>query len=91
MVEKLCLSNIEKNPAAVPQDYWNPYAVLLEIYTSRKDYRKEMDLWTKLYALYPNDQSIKERIAQLQTTIDNAKAGTATTDSSAITQPNSKK
>jgi len=85
-VEQMCLEAIEKNPTAMPQDYWNPYGVLLKIYTDRKDYQKEIDIWTKISALYPNDQNVKERIAELQALI-NAQRNAPPKDSAALNVP----
>lgn len=85
-VEQMCLGMIEKNPTEIAQEYWNPYSVLLEIYERRQEYQKEIDIWGRLSAMYPNDQNIKQRIAQLQVMI-NAKQNAAKKDTVAPVLP----
>lgn len=82
----MCLSTIEKNPTEIAQEYWNPYSVLLEIYERRQEYQKEIDIWGRLSAMYPNDQNVKQRIAQLQVMI-NAKQNAAKKDTVAPVLP----
>lgn len=41
---------------------YNPYRILLEIYTNLKDYDKAIALLKELQAYYPNDPSLKSQI-----------------------------
>ncbi len=44
--------------------YWNPFRVLLEIYDVKNEHAKSLDLLKILQGYYPNDASLKTRIAQ---------------------------
>lgn len=79
-VEHKCLRAIERNPQDIASSYWNPYNILIEIYRSRRDYQKEMDIWTRIAAVYPDDPAIRERIAELRSQI-NAQRNAARKDS----------
>jgi hypothetical protein len=46
--------------------YYNPYRVLLDIYETRKDYRKSLGLLQELQSQFPNDTNLKNRIEQLK-------------------------
>jgi len=46
--------------------YYNPYRVLLDIYDTRHQYQKSIDLLEGLQAKYPNDANLKSRISQLK-------------------------
>jgi hypothetical protein len=48
-----------------PTQYDNPYRILIEIYDERKEYGKEKEILQRVQARYPNDQSLKNRISQL--------------------------
>ncbi len=65
IVEKDALAAIEKNPMDVRSGY-NPYRILLDLYDLREEYGKELDLLTRLQAMFPNDRSIQYRIGELQ-------------------------
>jgi hypothetical protein len=52
-----------------PTEYYNPYRVLIEIYGARKDYRREKDVLQRVQSSFPNDQSLKDRISQLDSLI----------------------
>jgi hypothetical protein len=52
-----------------PTEYYNPYRVLLEIYGVRKDYVKEKDILQRVQTRFPNDPSLKVRIAQMDSLI----------------------
>ena len=42
--------------------YYNPYRVLLDLYETRKEFRKERDLLANLNQLYPNTPELKKRL-----------------------------
>jgi hypothetical protein len=46
--------------------YYNPVRVLLDIYDTRKDYQKSIDVLRWLEQRYPNDPNIQQRITALQ-------------------------
>jgi hypothetical protein len=64
-IEPQCLSLIASGQVNM-NSYYNPYRVLLEIYETRKEYSKSLDLLKGLSALYPNDPGLKQRIAEVQ-------------------------
>ena len=66
VIEKDAKDAIERNPMDV-QSAYNPYSILLDIYNMQGDYQKQIDLLTKLQAIFPNEAGIRARIAQLQT------------------------
>jgi hypothetical protein len=45
--------------------YYNPYRVLLDIYETRKEYRKSLELLKSLQSQYPNDINLRQRIESL--------------------------
>ncbi|HTS00827.1 MAG TPA: hypothetical protein VML00_13790, partial [Bacteroidota bacterium] len=61
-VEAACEALIAQGKATV-NSYYNPYRVLLDLYETRKDYRKEHDLLTNLNQLYPNTPELIQRLA----------------------------
>ncbi len=77
IVERDARAAIEENPRDV-QGYYNPYIILLNLYGMEKDYQKSIDLLEKAQTIFPEEQSIAQRIAQLRAMM-NAKAvgGTA--------------
>jgi len=87
-VEQKCLVAIEKNPNDIASSYWNPYSVLLDVYRNTEQHQKEMDLWMKIAAAYPDDPAVKQRIAELQAQI-NAQKNSSQRDS--MKQMNSQK
>ena len=46
--------------------YYNPYRVLLDIYETRKEYRKSLELLQSLQGQYPNDMNLRQRIEGLR-------------------------
>jgi tetratricopeptide (TPR) repeat protein len=64
-VEKTCLDLIASGQIDL-QSYYNPYRVLLEVYESRKDYAKAIDILSRVEALYPNDPTIRARKQQYE-------------------------
>jgi hypothetical protein len=46
--------------------YYNPYRVLLDIYETRKEYRKSLELLQSLQGQFPNDTNLRNRIEQLK-------------------------
>ncbi len=64
-LEKECWKMINNNQANL-DSYYNPYRVLLEIYDGNKNYEKAIEVLNRIAVFYPNDPSIKQRIAELQ-------------------------
>jgi hypothetical protein len=64
-IEPQCQSLIASGQVNM-SSYYNPYRVLLEIYETRKEYSKSLDLLKGLSAMYPNDPGLKQRIADVQ-------------------------
>jgi hypothetical protein len=60
-VESACEQLIADGKANV-NSYYNPYRVLLDLYDSRKEFRKERDLLANLNQLYPNTPELKQRL-----------------------------
>lgn len=56
---------IKNNPANV-QSYYNPYRILLDIYETRGDYQKALDLLNRLSVMSPGDQSVKQKIESIK-------------------------
>ena len=65
-VEKVCTQLLASGQANL-NSYYNPYRVLLDIYETRKDYAKSLDLLKQLSAMYPNDPGLKQRITEVET------------------------
>ncbi len=70
VVEKDALAAIETDPTDVRSPY-NPYRILLDLYESKNEYRKEIDLLSKLEKMFPDEKSIQYRIRQLETLVKN--------------------
>ncbi len=64
-VEAVCKNLIELNQVNL-NSYYNPYRVLLDIYTIRKDYTSEVDLLKGLALQYPNDRGLMRRISETE-------------------------
>lgn len=60
-VEAECEKLIAEGKANV-NSYYNPYRVLLDMYDTRKEYRKERDLLATLNQTYPNTPELKKRL-----------------------------
>ena len=60
-VQTACEALIAQGRANV-NSYYNPYRVLLDLYDTRKDYRKEHDLLANLNQLYPNTPELMQRL-----------------------------
>ena len=65
IVERDALAAIERNPMDVRSAY-NPYRILLDIYDVNSEYQKEIDLLSRLQAMFPNETGIPLRIKELQ-------------------------
>jgi hypothetical protein len=63
-VESACEQLIADGKANV-NSYYNPYRVLLDLYDSRKEFRKERDLLANLNQLYPNTPELKKRLEDI--------------------------
>jgi hypothetical protein len=64
-VEKNALKAMEANPGDV-QSYYNPYRLLIDIYTTTKQYDKAIGIFKRLQAMYPSDRSLDSEIIKLQ-------------------------
>ena len=64
-VEPQCLDLINSGQANM-NSYYNPYRVLLDIYETKKEYNKSLDLLKTLSTMYPNDPGLKQRIGEVQ-------------------------
>ncbi|MCL5021522.1 MAG: hypothetical protein M1339_07690 [Bacteroidetes bacterium] len=65
IVEKGALKAIQRDPTDVRSAY-NPYSILLDLYSTENDYGKQISLLSKLLAMYPNEKAIEMRIEQLR-------------------------
>lgn len=65
-IEPQCLSLIASRQVNM-NSYYNPYRVLLDIYETKKEHAKALDLLKDLSTIYPNDPGLKQRIAEVQT------------------------
>jgi hypothetical protein len=63
-VQSECERLIAEGKANV-NSYYNPYRVLLDLYDTRKEYRKEHDLLATLNQTYPNTPELKNRLEQV--------------------------
>lgn len=68
-IEPICLQLIESNQFNL-NSYYNPFRVLLDIYETRKEKTKTLELLNKLTAHYPNDSGLKQRISNLQAEVN---------------------
>ena len=64
-VEPECVRAIERGEYNM-NSYYNPFRVLLEVYESRKEYQKAIDILRKLQVMYPGDPNIPQRINAMQ-------------------------
>jgi len=64
-VEKQALNALALNPTDV-KSFWNPYKLLLDIYESRGDNAKALDILYKLDRLMPNSPELKIKIDSLK-------------------------
>jgi hypothetical protein len=64
-VEPVCVGMIASGDVNL-NSYYNPYRVLLEIYDTQAKYDKSIALLNDLLRLYPNDQGLKQRIAEVE-------------------------
>jgi hypothetical protein len=76
-VEAQCWDLINRGQAN-PTLESNPYRALIEIYSERKDYQKEMDVLKRVQKQYPNDQGLRQRISELENLVQAQTAPTAT-------------
>ena len=70
IVEREALNDIKENPRDIRSPY-NPYAVLLDVYDMRHDYNSSLKLLEQLNTMFPNQKGILDRIAQLNSMIQN--------------------
>ncbi len=64
-IESRANDEIAKNPANV-QSYYNPYRILLDIYETKGDYQKALDLLNRLSAMSPGDASVKQKMESIK-------------------------
>jgi hypothetical protein len=67
-VESECERLVAEGKANV-NSYYNPYRVLLDMYDTRKEYRKEHDLLATLNQTYPNTPELKKRLDDVTRTM----------------------
>ncbi|MEK6572644.1 MAG: DUF2723 domain-containing protein [Bacteroidota bacterium] len=67
-LEVICWDKINSGEGD-PTEYYNPYRTLIEIYGERKEYAKELEVLQRVQGRYPNDQSLKNRISQLDSLV----------------------
>jgi len=67
-VESRAWLDLELNPEDV-QSYYNPYRLLIEIYETKQDYGKLLDLWQRLENIFPNDPTVKSNIDKYRSMI----------------------
>lgn len=61
IVETEALDVLKKNPGDI-QSFWNPYKLLIDIYESRGDYTKALDILYQLDRVSPNNPEVKQKI-----------------------------
>ncbi len=64
-VEKQALAEMQRNPNDV-STYWNPYKILTDVYESRGEYSKAIDILTRLDRIAPGSPEVKMKIQMLQ-------------------------
>ncbi len=67
-VEPKALAELKRNPNDV-QSYWNPYKILVDIYETRGDYQKAIEILQQLERMQPNSPELKAKIELLRTKI----------------------
>jgi hypothetical protein len=71
-VEQEALAAIQADPYDVRSQN-NPYAILLDLYDTRKEYGKSIGLLEKLQGIFPTDRGLAARIEELKE-LDSARA-----------------
>lgn len=69
-IEERAEEEIKKNPANV-QSYYNPYRILLDLYETKGEYQKALDLLGRLQAMSPGDVSVKQKIESIRLKMSN--------------------
>lgn len=69
-IEKRAEEEIAKNPSNV-QSYYNPYRILLDVYETKGDYQKALDLLNKLSAMSPGDASVRQKMESIKQKMSN--------------------
>jgi tetratricopeptide (TPR) repeat protein len=64
-IEEVATRMIEEDPTAVTQQY-NPYQMLIEIYSNLQEYDKAIKLLNDLLKYYPDNQSILNQIQYME-------------------------
>ena len=65
LVEKDALDAMKKNPNDI-QSYWNPYKLLIDIYETRGDNARALDVLYQLDRITPNNPEVKQKIDMLK-------------------------
>ncbi len=68
-LEKKALHELDVNPGDV-QSYYNPYRILIETYENLNEYRKSMEIWQRIGAIYPNDPNVKANVDKFKQLAD---------------------
>ena len=70
-VEQKAEEEMRDNPENY-QSYYNPYRVLLDVYESKGEYQKALDLLNRLAASGANDVSIRQKIESIKQKMNNS-------------------
>ncbi|MBS1552490.1 MAG: DUF2723 domain-containing protein [Bacteroidetes bacterium] len=63
-------SELKTNPENI-QSYYNPYRILLDLFETRKEYQRALDLLNTLQTMSPNDPNIKQKIESIKLKMSN--------------------
>ncbi|MBK6876575.1 MAG: tetratricopeptide repeat protein [Ignavibacteria bacterium] len=69
-IEMRAEEEISKNPSNV-QSYYNPYRILLDVYETKGEYQKALDLLNKLSVMSPGDASVKQKMESIRQKMSN--------------------
>jgi hypothetical protein len=70
-IEPICLQLIETNQFNL-NSYYNPFRILIDIYETRNEKAKTLNVLTMLTPYYPNDPGLKQKISKLQEEVNAA-------------------
>ncbi len=63
-------NELKTNPENI-QSYYNPYRILLDLFETRKEYQRALDLLNTLQTMSPNDPNIKQKIESIKLKMSN--------------------
>jgi hypothetical protein len=64
-IEASALKDIEQNPTNI-QNYYNPYRILMDVYETKKEYAKAIEILQRLQSMNPNDHTIKTKMDEIR-------------------------